>query len=95
MPVSPLIAESPNNVSARYSGGPKLSAASAIGGASTVSMTTLNVPAMNDAMAAMVSAGPARPCRAIACPSRQVMIEADSPGTFISTEVIVPPYMQP
>jgi hypothetical protein len=31
----------------------------------------------------------------MALPSRQVMIEEDSPGTFMSTEVIVPPYMQP
>ena len=50
---------------------------------------------MNEPIAAMPSAGPARPCSAIWWPSMQVTTEADSPGVLISTEVIVPPYIVP
>ena len=50
---------------------------------------------MNDPMAAMARAGPARPCIAILLPSRQVMTEADSPGMFTRIEVVEPPYMDP
>jgi hypothetical protein len=49
------------------------------------------VPAMNDPMAAMESAAPARPFWAMAYPSTQVMTEDDSPGTLMRIEVIVPP----
>jgi hypothetical protein len=51
--------------SARYSGGPKASANRASGGASSISATTLTVPATNEPIAAIASAGPARPCRVI------------------------------
>ena len=43
----------------------------------------------------MPRAGPARPFSAIWWPSMQVTTEADSPGVLMSTEVMVPPYMEP
>jgi hypothetical protein len=51
----------PRVSSAKYSGGPKRSASDASGGASSISATTLSVPAMKEPIAAIASAGPARP----------------------------------
>ena len=74
MTMRPLVTESPESVTAirrprsaseNFSGGPKLSANSAIGGAKSVRPTTATDPAMKDPMAAMPSAGPARPFWAI------------------------------
>ena len=53
------------------------------------------MPPMKEPIAAMPSAVPPRPCFAIWWPSKQVMTEAASPGTLISTDVMVPPYMAP
>jgi hypothetical protein len=70
----PLTSEAPDRLTTtlnaritrpKYSGGPMRRAASASGGAKKVSPTSPSVPATNDEMAAMASAGPARPCRAI------------------------------
>ena len=44
-----------------YSGGPKRSAKVASVGASSISATTDSVPATNEPIAAIASAGPARP----------------------------------
>jgi hypothetical protein len=55
----------PSTISAKYSGAPKLSAARASGGAATASTSVATVPAKNEPNAAVASAGPARPCRAI------------------------------
>ena len=52
-------------MSAKYSGGPKVTARSASGGAATMNNTTLAVPAMNEPIAAIPSAAPARPLSAI------------------------------
>jgi hypothetical protein len=54
----------PRRAKAKYSAGPKASAARATSGAATCSAITLKVPATNDAMAATASAAPARPLRA-------------------------------
>ena len=80
---------------AKYSGGPKRSAKLAKGGASSMSPTILTVPAINDPMAAIARAGPARPWRVISYPSIQVMTEAASPGMRIRIEVVEPPYIAP
>ena len=80
---------------AKYSGGPKLSVTRARNGARKVKSTTLNVPAMKDPNAAMPSAAPARPCRAIACPSRHVTTDAASPGMLTRIDVVEPPYIAP
>jgi hypothetical protein len=59
-------------------------------------MTTVAiVPAKNEAMAAIASAEPARPCRAIWWPSRQVMIEEVSPGTLTRMAAVELPYCAP
>ena len=78
-----------------YSGGPKLSAMLASGGATSVSTITPKVPAMNEPTAAMHSAAPARPLRAIALPSMQVITDAASPGMRSRIEVVEPPYCEP
>ena len=70
----PLVIDAPERVTAisnpssareNFSGGPKLKANSAMGGANRVSPTTDTVPAMKDPMAAIPNAGPARPFWAI------------------------------
>ena len=50
---------------AKYSAGPNSSATRISGRASSISSTTLAVPATKEPMAAIPRAGPARPCRAI------------------------------
>ncbi len=94
-PVSSVTVVRPSNISAKVSGGPNDSDHFASAGDTSISSTTPKVPAMNEPIAAMPSAGPARPCSAIWWPSRQVTTDADSPGVLISTDVIVPPYIVP
>ena len=53
------------------------------------------VPATKLPIAAVASAGPARPLRAILAPSSAVMIEPLSPGVFSRIEVVEPPYIAP
>ncbi len=50
---------------AKYSAGPNWSATRIRGRASSMRSTTLTVPATKDPIAAIPSAGPARPCRVI------------------------------
>ena len=78
-----------------YSGGRSASAKVASGGATSVSMITPKVPATNEPTAAMQSAAPARPFRAMALPSMQVITEAASPGMRSRIEVVEPPYCEP
>jgi len=79
----------------KYSAGPNIRAVSASGGPKTMSPITLTVPPMKEPMAAIPRATPAFPCRASGLPSNIVTTDADSPGTRIRTEVIVPPYCVP
>ena len=53
------------------------------------------VPATNEPMAAVASAGAALPALAIRLPSMAVTTEEDSPGVFSRIEVVDPPYMPP
>ncbi len=53
------------------------------------------VPATNEPMAAVASAAPARPLRAILFPSSAVTMVALSPGVLSRIEVVEPPYMAP
>ncbi len=94
-PLSADASTSPNVASAKYSGGPKPSAHRANAGPTNVRPTTATVPAMNEPIAAIASAGPARPCFAISCPSMHVMTDAASPGTLSRMDVVEPPYIQP
>ena len=57
--------------------------------------SVVTVPANSEASAAIASAAPARPCRAIAWPSRQVTTEDDSPGRLTRMAVVEPPYCEP
>ena len=84
-----------NTISAKYSAGPNLSARSTTSGASSVSSTVAMVPATNEPIAAVASAGPARPLFAILLPSSAVAIEADSPGVLSRMVVVEPPNIAP
>ena len=55
----------PRSSRPKISGGPNRSAIDVSGGARSMMPTTLNVPAMNEPIAEIPSAGPARPWRAI------------------------------
>ena len=84
-----------NTISAKYSVGPNFSATSTTSGASSVSRIVAIVPATNEPIAEVASAGPARPRLAILLPSSAVAIEADSPGVFSRIVVVDPPYIAP
>ena len=62
---STAAATRPISISEKYSGAPNLSASSASGGPDSAISSVPTVPAKNEPIAAMASAGPARPCRAI------------------------------
>jgi hypothetical protein len=62
---STAAATSPISISEKYSGEPNLSATSASGGPATAMSSVPTVPAKKEPMAAIASAGPARPWRAI------------------------------
>ena len=64
-PASKTTIASPKTINAKYSGELNASDSLASGGATSINATTLNVPAINEAMALMPSAAPARPLRAI------------------------------
>ena len=55
----------PRHISEKYSAGPNLKATSASGGAKAASSSVATQPAKNEPRAAMASAAPARPLRAI------------------------------
>ena len=84
-----------NTINEKNSAGPNLRARSATSGANSVSKITPIVPAINEPIAAVASAGPARPFLAIVLPSRAVMIDELSPGVFIKIDVVEPPYAAP
>ncbi len=64
-PASSTTSARPSDIRPKYSGELNESASLAIGGATSMSPSTPTVPATKDAIAAMPSAGPARPLRAI------------------------------
>jgi len=55
----------PSTISEKYSAGPNSSARLVSGAPSAATSTVATQPAKNEPIAAMESAGPARPCRAI------------------------------
>ena len=85
----------PRTISEKYSAGPNSRARLVNGAPSAATSTVATQPAKNEPMAAIESAAPARPCRAIWWPSRQVITDVASPGMFTSTEVVEPPYWAP
>jgi len=64
-PASPITSDRPRIISAKNSGGPKRSPSRASGWASSTSPIVASVPPMKEPIAAMASAAPARPWRAI------------------------------
>ena len=85
----------PSTISEKYSAGPNASASFVSGAPSTAIKTVATQPAKNDPIAAMASAGPARPCFAIWKPSSVVTTEVASPGRLTRMAVVEPPYMAP
>ena len=55
----------PSTISEKYSAGPNNSATLVNGAAAAAMITVATQPAKNEPMAAIASAGPARPCSAI------------------------------
>src|SRR5918996_5983006 len=94
-PDSSTTSARPRHMSAKYSGELKESANAATCGAISVSAMTPIVPATKDEIAAMPSAAPALPRRAIWYPSRQVATEELSPGMLRRIDVVEPPYLAP
>jgi hypothetical protein len=84
-----------STMTAKYSAGPNLSAKSTTIGAMTVRRIVAIVPATNEPIADVASAGPARPRFAISLPSSAVTIVADSPGVLSRIDVVDPPYIAP
>ena len=58
-------------------------------------MAVATVPAKKEPSAAVASAGPALPWRAIWYPSSAVTADEDSPGRLIRIAVVEPPYCAP
>jgi hypothetical protein len=96
--LSPKAAETvtkASTISAKYSRGPKTSASLTTVGAISAKAMVARSPATKEPMAAVASAGPPLPARAILLPSSAVTIEALSPGVLSRIEVVEPPYMPP
>ena len=64
-PARPVTRDRPTSISAKNSGGPNFSARRVSGTASSTSPRVATMPPKNDPIAAIASAGPARPWRAI------------------------------
>ena len=86
---------SPRHISEKYSAGPNSSARLVSGAPSAATRTVATQPAKNDPIAAIASAGPARPRLAISWPSRHVTTDDDSPGMLTRIDVVEPPYCAP
>ena len=81
----------PSVISAKASAGSNASARVDSSGA-TPAMSAVPTPAANNELSvATVSATPARPCRAIECPSMAVAANDDGPGTWPRMAALAPP----
>ena len=85
----------PSTISEKYSAGPNASASLVRGAPRTAIRTVATQPAKNEPIAAIASAGPARPCLAIWNPSSVVTTDVASPGILTRIEVVEPPYWAP
>ena len=88
-------ATSPSTIREKYSAAPNVMASAVSGTTSTAMTKVATEPANSEPSAATASAEPARPCRAIWCPSRQVTTDELSPGRFTRIAVVEPPYCAP
>ena len=94
-PPSPTKVAKASSISAKTSGGPKLSATAASGGAKRVKRMFATVPPMNDARQAVTSARSAWPLSASGRPSKVVATAVEAPGMPRVIDEIAPPYMAP
>ena len=94
-PPKPTKVAKANSISAKISGGPKLSATCANNGAKPVNKTLETVPPTNDAKAAVTKARLAFPLSASGRPSKVVATAVDAPGMPYVIDEIAPPYMAP
>ncbi|MHC2890938.1 hypothetical protein ACVIU4_002092 [Bradyrhizobium barranii subsp. barranii] len=85
----------PSTISEKYSAGPNASASFVSGAPRTAIKTVATQPAKNEPIAAIASAGPARPCLAIWWPSMAVTTDVASPGMLTRIDVVEPPYWAP
>ena len=85
----------PSSISEKYSAGPNSSARDVSGAPNAATSTVDTQPAKNEPIAAIDNAAPARPCRAIWWPSRQVTTDVASPGILTRIDVVEPPYCAP
>ena len=85
----------PSTISEKYSAAPNFKASSTRGTAKAANTSVPTQPAKNEPMPEVASAGPARPCSAIWCPSRQVTTDDVSPGRLTRIDVVEPPYCAP
>ncbi len=92
---STTAATRPSTISEKYSGAPNDWPTRASGGANIAMMKVETVPAKNEPSAAIASAEPALPWRAIWWPSMQVTTEEVSPGRLTRMAVVEPPYCAP
>ena len=92
---SPTNVANASSISAKISGGPKLSATEASTGANAVNSTLATVPPTKEAMAAVTSASRALPCRASGRPSKVVATAVEAPGMPSVMDEMAPPYMAP
>ena len=85
----------PISIREKYSAGPKISASLVRGTPSAAISTVATQPAKKEPIAAMPSAVPARPWRAIWWPSSTVTTEVASPVMLTRMAVVEPPYCAP
>ena len=94
-PPRPTKVAKASSISAKISGGPKLSATEARSGANAVKRMIETLPPMKDARAAVTSARLARPWSASGRPSKVVATAVEAPGMPSVIELIAPPYIAP
>ena len=85
----------PSTISEKYSAGPNFCAMPASGGPAAAISSVPTHPARKEPSAAMASASPALPCRAIWWPSSVVTMDEASPGRLTRMAVVEPPYWLP
>jgi len=95
LPTAALTAPKASTISMKVSAWPSPWATPATQGATHTTSSDARVPAMNEPIAAVASATPARPFRAMRCPSMAVTMLALSPGVLSRMEAVEPPYMPP
>ena len=95
VPAKAAMADRPTTISAKYSAEWNRSATDESAGAKTMSRSAPIVPPAKLATAAIVSALPALPCRAIGYPSKLDATVPATPGAFSRIDEVEPPKIAP